>query len=119
MAKYFAIGALVAVVLLPLSIYLLLSWSLAYDQKGGPAIADAIREASPRSVLDIYYTPGDYMDSATVNITMDVTVAEAEAFVCEVVEPIVRNGDPPEGLGVWVWSPGGRDLAVDWDTDCP
>ena len=35
-----------------------------------------------------------------------------------VVEPIVRNGDPPDGLGVWVWDPSENDLAVDWDTPC-
>ena len=91
----------------------------AYDQEGGPAIADAIRNASPPSVLDVYYRDGDFMDGATVNITMEGTVPEAEAFLCEVVDPIVRNGDPPEGLGVWVWDPNDEVLAVDWDTSCP
>lgn len=89
-----------------------------YDQKGGPAIADAIRESSPPSVLEVHYQDGDFMDAATVQITMEGTVAGAEAFLCGVVEPIVRNGDPPESFGVWVWDPDEEVLAVDWETSC-
>ena len=91
----------------------------SYDQRGGPAIADAIRESSPPSVLDVHYQNGDFMDAATVQVTMVASVVEAEAFVCDVVKPIVRDGDPPESLGVWVWDPDEDVLAVDWDTSCP
>lgn len=97
----------------------LIGCSLYYDQRGGPAIADAIRESSPPSVIDVSYRAGDYVDGATVNVTMEGTVAQVEAFVCDVVEPIVRSGDPPEGLGVWVWDSNEEVLAVDWDTSCP
>ena len=92
--------------------------SLGYDQKGGPAIADAIREAGPPQVTEVHYQEGDFMDAATVQVTMEGTVSEAEAFLCDVVNPIVRNSDPPEGLGVWVFDPNDEVLAVDWDMSC-
>ena len=96
----------------------LVGCSFGYDQQGGPAIADAIRESSPPNVTEVYYREGDFMDGATVRVTMEGTVAEAETFVCDVVNPIVQNGDPPEGLGVWVFDANEGVLAVDWDTSC-
>lgn len=107
-----------AITLVAFSVYLVGCFPF-YDQRDGPAIADAIREASPASVLDVSYQDGDYMDGATVDVTMAGTVAEAEAFVCDVVDPIVRNADPPDGLGVWISDPNEEVLAVDWDTSCP
>jgi hypothetical protein len=92
---------------------------LRYDQRGGPAIADAIREASPPSVLEVDYVAGDYMDPSRVDVTMDGSVAEAEAFLCDVVEPIVHTGDPPDSLGVTVYDSDGEILAVDFRTPCP
>lgn len=109
----------VRAIALATSVAVLTGCALAYEQRGGPAIADAIREASPANVVKVSYQAGDFMDGATVNVTMDGTVAEAESFLCEVVTYIVRNGDPPESLGVWIWSRDDDVLAVDWDTPCP
>jgi hypothetical protein len=91
----------------------LVSCVLAYDQKGGAAIADEIRTASPATVQEVAYVEGDFMDGARVDIVMraDATVDEAEALMCDVVQPIFDAGDPPDSLVVLAFDEGGSVLA--------
>lgn len=92
-----------------------------YDQRGGAAIAEAIRAAHSPVIQDVRYYPGDYLDPATIDIRQrpDVTRAEALTMMCTIAMPLVRAGDPPNGLGVSAFdSDLARSLATDADA-CP
>lgn len=92
-----------------------------YDQRGGPAIAERIRDASSPIVQDVAYNPGDYMDAATIDIILrpGVGADEARAFICDVAVPAVVNGDPPDSLGIDAWdATSTRIVASDLDA-CP
>jgi hypothetical protein len=76
-----------------------------YDQRGGPAIADAIEAAGSPIVETVNYHLGDLIDAATISITIrhGSTAAEITSLLCNVVAEAVQNGDPPDSLGVEVW----------------
>jgi hypothetical protein len=89
-----------------------------YDQRGGPAIAAKIRAASSPIVTEVFYLEGDYMDAASVHVTLRAGTPEADALalVCEVIVPTIQDGDPPEGFSVALWD---RDRVVATDlTPC-
>lgn len=93
-----------------------------YDQRGGPAIARVIQEAHSPIVTDVWYNAGDYMDPASVTVVLrrGVPQDQALAFVCEIVLPAVRQGDPPDSFGVEVWDNNvTRIVATDLDDECP
>jgi hypothetical protein len=93
----------------------------AYDQRGGPAIAEHIRRASSPIVQEVAYNPGDYMDAATIDIILrpGVGADEARAFICDVAVPAMASGEPPDSLGIAAWdATSTRIVASDLDA-CP
>jgi hypothetical protein len=92
---------------------------LGYDQRGGLAIADHIRELSSPLVSTVDYRAGNFMDSATIDITLMLGVADedAKAFVCEVALPWAESSDPPDGLGIDVWDSASKRIVAS-DLDC-
>jgi hypothetical protein len=76
----------------------------AVDQRGGPAIAAEIRRGDRDIVRHVGYTPGDLLDAARIDVQLrgTATAAEIQEFVCEVVIPALRTGDPPQDLGVFL-----------------
>ena len=90
-----------------------------YDQRGGPAIANHIRVLESPLVLTVQYAQGDVIDSAVIDITLRPGVADADgkAFLCSVALPWAESSDPPEGLGIDLWSSSPTRL-VAADLDC-
>jgi hypothetical protein len=90
-----------------------------YDQRGGEAIADAIRAAASDLVIGVDYLEGDALDPASVHVTVRPSTTEAEAtgFVCDVVIPAIQSGDPPEDFSVGLWDRTGL-IATD-QVACP
>jgi hypothetical protein len=76
-----------------------------YDQRGGQVITDKIAAASSPLVLSVEYQRGDYMDPASTNVVVrpGVTKVQAVTLICDVIDPIIAAGDPPESFGVTVW----------------
>jgi hypothetical protein len=88
-----------------------------YDQRGGEAIAAAIRAADSGIVEEVQFVEGDALDPASVNVVLRLGTPESEAttFVCEVVIPAIEGGTPPDDFSVSVWA--GQVVATD-QTDC-
>src|SRR5215468_6413962 len=74
---------------------------VGYDQRGGPAIAEAIRSAGSSLVATVAYHPGDFMDAATIDVTLvpGAGRSDARSLVCSVIRPALAAGDPPDSLG--------------------
>jgi hypothetical protein len=90
-----------------------------YAQRDGPEIAIEIRRVAPAWATDVTYRPGDIMDPAVIEIGIaaGTSVDEVEAFSCDVVVPIIEQGDPPDSLGVQFWR-GATFVAFLSDMDC-
>ena len=89
-----------------------------YDQRGGPAIAEHIRDLGSPLVLTVQYARGDFVDSAMIDITLQPGVSDADAkeFLCTVAIPWAESSDPPAGLGIDLWnSSSTRLVASDLD----
>jgi hypothetical protein len=90
-----------------------------YDQRDGPAIAEAIqRQASP-DVLRVVYLPGDFMDPASIQVHVAPGVDEDVAYVlyCNAIWPAVTTRTAPEAFGIDVLDPAGRLLLSGHATD--
>ena len=110
-------GPLVAVVLVAVGL-VGCGAEVGYDQRGGPAIAEAIRSAGSPLVATVAYHPGD-MDAATIDVTLvpGAGSSDARSLVCSVIRPALASGDPPDSLGVDVRDAQGAEvLASDLDT---
>jgi hypothetical protein len=96
---------------------------VGYDQRGGPAIAEAIRSAGSPLVMTVVYHPGDFVDTATIDVILvrGAGSSEARTLVCSVIRPALAAGVPPDSLGVDVWDAQEAEvLASDFDTAaCP
>jgi hypothetical protein len=92
----------------------------AYDQRGGSEIANRIDAAKLPFIEAAWYSAGDYMDPATVDIKLraGATAEQARKFICDVAMPIVSSGDPPDGLSVVAWNTAYEIIASDSDP-CP
>jgi hypothetical protein len=92
-----------------------------YDQRGGPAIAEAVRALNSPIVEEVAYRPGTTLDAARIDIIVGSN-ANAEALtelMCSQVRPLLQRGDPPESMTVLAWREGSdRILRVDTDP-CP
>lgn len=89
-----------------------------YDQKGGPEIASKIKSANLANVKDATYKPGDYLDPASVTILMgpQTTSDEAHRLMCNLISPIVANGNPPSDFSIFIFDETGNTLIAS-DTD--
>ena len=87
----------------------------AYDQRGGPAIADHIRSLESPLLDDVHYRAGDFMDAATIDLVLmpGVETSDARAFMCATALPWAEAADPPDGLSIVAWDRAGKVLASD------
>lgn len=93
----------------------------SFDQAGGQSIADQIAASHSPIVGSLVLHPGDYLDGASVQITLRPGVADADAvaLMCDLIEPAIRNGNPPTGFTVDIWDDTSSRIVVTEDRPCP